>query len=51
MRRRELRKALMLTMQEFCGVMSLEAFDEGAQEGDQICRGVVRELQRQDYDR
>jgi hypothetical protein len=50
MRRRGLREALMLAAQKFSGVVLLEAFDEGAQEVDQACHGVVRELQRQDHD-
>jgi len=49
MRRRGLREALMLAAQKFSGVMPLEAFDESVQEFDQVCHGVVRELQRQ-YD-
>ena len=34
MRWRGLREALVLMAHEFCGVMPLEAFDEGVQEGD-----------------
>jgi hypothetical protein len=41
----------MLAAQKLSGVMPLEAFDEGVQEGDQISCGVVRELERQDHDR
>ena len=51
MRRRGLREALMLVAQKLCGVVPLETFDEGVQEGDEICCGVVGELERQDHDR
>jgi hypothetical protein len=51
MRQRGLREAAMFTAQKFCGVMPLEAFDESAQEVDQVCHGVVGEPDWQDHDR
>lgn len=43
-------EALMLTAQEFSGVVPLESVGESMQELDEVGGGVVRELQRQDHD-